>query len=133
MEYWFGAMYRAIDTMAMDRFLAGLTEDVEVTFGNHPSLKGKAAVQQGIGAFWQSIRGLTHHWVNVIESGAHVVLEAKVDYVRADGRMVTVPCVTMLTCEGELVRSLRIYIDIAPVYKPGDLMPVPERISQATS
>ena len=118
MEYWFSAMYRAIDAMAMDGFLADLTEDVEVTFGNHASLKGKAAVQQGIGAFWQSIRGLTHHWVNVIESGAHSALEAKIDYVRDDGRVVTIPCVTTLIREGELVRSLRIYIDIGPLYEP---------------
>jgi ketosteroid isomerase-like protein len=116
MEYWFSALYRAIDAMAMEDYLAGLTEDVEVTFGNHPTLKGKAAVQDGIGAFWQSIRGLTHHFVNVVESGAHSALEATIDYVRADGRVVTVPCVTMVTREGELVRSLRIYIDIGPVY-----------------
>ena len=116
MEYWFSAMYRAIDAMAMDDFLAGLTEDAEVTFGNHPALKGKAAVQQGIGAFWQSIRGLTHDFINVVESGADSALEAKIDYVRADGSVVTIPCVTMVTREGELIRSLRIYIDIGPVY-----------------
>ncbi len=116
MAPWFGSLYRAIDDMAMEPFLAGLTEDVEVTFGNHPSLKGKPAVQQGIGAFWKSIRGLTHHFVNVVESGAQSALEAKIDYVRADGNVVTLPCVTMVTREGELVRSLRIYIDIGPVY-----------------
>src|SRR5437899_6070931 len=127
MEYWFSTLYRAIDAMAMDGFLAGLTEDVEVTFGNQPTLKGKADVQKGIGAFWQSIRGLTHHFVNVIESGCHSTLEAKVDYVRADGGVVAIPCVTMLTREGELVRSLRIYIDIGPVYEPIDRMLVPAR------
>ena len=116
MEYWFSALYRAIDAMSMDGFLAGLTEDVEVTFGNHPTLKGKPAVQDGIGAFWQSIGGLTHHLVNVVESGADSALEARIDYVRTDGRVVTVPCVTMVSREGGLVRSLRIHIDIAPVY-----------------
>ena len=116
MEYWFSGLYRAIDAMAMDGFLAGLTEDAEVTFGNHPTLKGKAAIQEGIGAFWQSIRGLTHDFTNVVENGADSALEAKINYVRADGRVVTIPCVTMVTREGKLIRSLRIYIDIAPVY-----------------
>ena len=116
MEYWFSPMYRAVDAMAMDGFLAGLTEDAEVTFGNHPALKGKAAVQQGVGAFWQSIRGLTHRFINVVEGDAHSALEAKVDYVRVDGSVVTVPCVSMLTREGGLICSLRIYIDIGPVY-----------------
>jgi hypothetical protein len=130
MEHWFSSMYRAIDAMAMDGFLAGLTDDVDLTFGNHPSLKGKAAVQQGIGAFWKSIRGLTHHFINVVESGAHSALEARIDYVRVDGHVVTIPCVTMLMREGELVRSLRIYIDIGPVYEPSGLMRASERLSQ---
>ena len=116
MEHRFGAMYRAIDAMAMDGFLAGLTDDVEITLGNHPTLKGKAAVQEGFSAFWKSIRGLKHHFVNVVESGAHSALEAKIDYVRVDGTVVTIPCVTMLTREGDLVRSLRIYFDIGPVF-----------------
>ena len=116
MEYWFSAMYRAIDAKTMDGFLAGLTDDVEITFGNHPTLKGKAAVQEGVGAFWQSIRGLTHRFVNVVESGPQSALEAKIEYVRVDGSVVTIPCVTMLTREGELIRSLRIYFDIGPVY-----------------
>ena len=116
MEYWFSALYRAIDAKAMDGFLAGLTDDVETTFGNHPSLKGKAAVQEGVAAFWQSIRGLTHRFVNVVESGPHSALEATIDYVRTDGRVVTIPCVTMLTREGNLVCSLRIYFDIGPVF-----------------
>jgi ketosteroid isomerase-like protein len=116
MKHRFSALYRAIDAMEMEGFLAGLTDDVEVTFGNHPVLKGKAAVEQGIGAFWKTIRGLTHHFVNVVESGAHSALEAKIDYVRADSTVVTIPCVTMVTREGGLARSLRIYIDIGPVY-----------------
>ncbi|MDM0066939.1 nuclear transport factor 2 family protein [Variovorax sp. J31P207] len=126
-------MYRAIDGMAMDGLLDGLTDDVEVTFGNCPSMKGKAAVEDGVGAFWKSIRGLTHHFVNVVESGACSALEATVDYVRADGRLVTIPCVTMLMREGELVRSLRIYIDIGPVYEPIDTIVAPERLPQAVA
>ena len=43
-------------------------------------------------------------------------LEAKVDYRRKDGQQVTVPVVTVLERKGELVSSLRIYFDVAPVY-----------------
>jgi hypothetical protein len=116
MEHRFSALYRAIDAMEMEGFLAGLTDDVEVTFGNHPALKGKAAVQEGVAGFWGSIRGLKHRFVNVVESGAHSALEAMIDYVRTDGRVVTIPCVTMLTREGNLICSLRIYFDIGPVF-----------------
>ena len=44
------------------------------------------------------------------------VMEAKIDYTRKDGNIVTVPAVTVLERQGELVKSLRIYMDVAPVY-----------------
>ena len=59
MEYWFSPMYRAVDAMAMDGFLAGLTEDAEVTFGNHPALKGKAAFGQKLAEVLE--RGMLLH------------------------------------------------------------------------
>ena len=54
--------------------------------------------------------------MNVAETQGLTFLEAKVDYLRKDGKKVTVPVVTVLERKGELVRSLRIYFDIAPVY-----------------
>ena len=44
------------------------------------------------------------------------MLEANVEYLRKDGKSVTVPVVTVLERSGELVKSLRIYLDLAPVY-----------------
>ena len=44
------------------------------------------------------------------------MLETQVDYLRKDGRTVTVPVVTVLEREGRLVRALRIYLDVSPVY-----------------
>ena len=54
--------------------------------------------------------------MNVVEGNGLTFLEAKVDYRRKDGRQVTVPVVTVLERKGELVSSLRIYFDVAPVY-----------------
>lgn len=43
-------------------------------------------------------------------------IEAKVSYRRKDGRQVTVPVVSVLERKDNLVSSLRIYLDVAPVY-----------------
>ena len=43
-------------------------------------------------------------------------LEANVEYLRKDGKTVTIPAVTVLERNGDLVKSLRIYFDVAPVY-----------------
>jgi ketosteroid isomerase-like protein len=116
MKSWFSDWYAAIDAMSVDGFAAGLTPDAEVVVGNNPAMKGRQAAKEGIGYFFSTIQGLKHHFVNVVESGALTFLEAKVDYLRKDGRQVTIPVVTVLERNGDLVKSLRIYFDVGPVY-----------------
>lgn len=116
MKYWFSDMYDSIDAMRLDEFAARLAPDVTLVVGNNPAMNGREAAKQGIGHFWSTIAGLKHHMVNVAETGGLTFLEANVEYLRKDGRSVTVPAVTVLERNGDLVKSLRIYIDVAPVY-----------------
>ena len=116
MSYWFSDLYASIDAMRLDEFAAGLAPDVTVVVGNNPAMKGRQAAKEGIGHFWSTIGGLKHHFRNVVESNGLTVLEANVEYLRKDGRSVTIPVVTVLERSGDLVKSLRIYLDIAPVY-----------------
>jgi hypothetical protein len=115
-KYWFSDMYDSIDAMRLDEFAARLAPDVRLVVGNNPAMNGREAAKQGIGYFWSTIAGLKHHTVNVAESNGLTFLEANVEYLRKDGRSVTIPAVTVLERNGDLVKSLRIYIDVAPVY-----------------
>jgi len=115
-KYWFSDMYDSIDAMRLDEFAANLAPDVRLVVGNNPPINGWEAAKQGIGYFWSTIAGLKHRTVNVAESNGLTFLEANVEYLRKDGRSVTVPAVTVLERNGDLVKSLRIYIDVAPVY-----------------
>ena len=74
------------------------------------------AAKEGIGYFFSTIDGIKHHMVNVVESNGLTFLEANVEYQRKDGKTVTIPAVTVLERNGDLVKSLRIYFDVAPVY-----------------
>jgi ketosteroid isomerase-like protein len=120
MKHWFSDWYAAIDAMSLDGFAAGLTPDAEVVVGNYPAMKGRRAAKEGIGYFFSTIQGLKHHFVNVVESGGLTVLEAQVEYLRKDGRQVTIPVATVLERSGDLVKSLRIYFDVGPVYASPD-------------
>jgi ketosteroid isomerase-like protein len=115
---WLVAHYADVDNMRMDAYLAALADDVKVTFGNHPPAVGKAQVRDAIGGFWASIKGLKHNFVNVLQDGALTALEARIDYTRKDGRVVTVPCTTIIERRDEKVAAARIYIDLAPVFAP---------------
>ncbi len=115
-QHWFADLYAHIDAMRLDDFVAGLTPDVEVVVCNNPAMKGREQVKQGIGHFFSSIDGIRHNVVNVADLPDRTFLETNVDYLRKDGRQVTIPVVTVLERNGDLVKSLRIYFDVAPVY-----------------
>ena len=113
---WYRPLYEHIDAMRMDGFLAGLSDDVQVVFGNYPAAVGRAQVREAIGAFWASIGGLRHRFENVVQNADQTLLEGNIDYTRKDGRVVTVPVATVLKRRGDKVSEMRIYIDVAPVY-----------------
>ena len=116
---WIKRLYAQIDAMNMEGFLAGLTDDCSVTFANHPAAQGKPQIRAAIGAFWSSIKGLKHHFDSITQEGNDVTVEARIDYTRLDGKVVTLPCATLLRRSGDKARSMRIYLDVGPVYAPG--------------
>ena len=116
MEHWFSKLYASIDAMHLDEFAARLAPDVKLIVGNNPPMNGRLAAKEGIGYFFSTIDGIKRHLVNVAENNGLTFLEANVEYLRKDGRTVTIPAVTVLERSGDLVKSLRIYFDVAPVY-----------------
>jgi len=116
MEHWFSGLYASIDAMRLDEFTANLAPDVSVVVGNNPPMNGRQAAKEGIGYFFSTIGGIKHHLVNVAEIDGLTFLEANVEYIRKDGKTVTIPAVTVLERSENLVKSLRIYLDVAPVY-----------------
>jgi ketosteroid isomerase-like protein len=113
---WIVDYYDDVDHMRLDEWVARHTDDVVVRFGNNPQARGKEEVAQNIGGFFSTIAGLKHHFVNTWEVDDTTLLEMDVEYTRKDGADVTVPCVTILRKDGNLVDSIRIFIDLAPVF-----------------
>lgn len=116
MRHWYSDLYANVDAMRLDEFVANLAPDVEVVVGNNPTMHGRQAAKDSIAYFWSTISGIKHHFLNVAESEGLTFLEANVEYLRKDGRSVSIPVVTVLERRGDLVKSLRIYFDVAPVY-----------------
>jgi hypothetical protein len=116
MTYWFSDLYASIDAMRLDEFAAGLAPDAKVVFGNNPPLNGRQAAKEGVAHFFSTIDGIKHHVLNVAEDNGLTFLEANVEYLRKDGKTVTVPSVSILERDKGLVTALRIYVDVGPVY-----------------
>jgi ketosteroid isomerase-like protein len=110
------AIFADIDAFDLDKFVAHLTEDVTFRFGNAEPAVGRAAVREAVAGFFTTIDGLTHHILNVWDAGDITIAQINVEYVRKDGKHVTVPNADILTFDGDLVSNWQIYIDVAPVY-----------------
>jgi ketosteroid isomerase-like protein len=109
-------IFADIDAMQPEKFVAHLTEDVVFQFANFDPAVGRESVRQAVEAFYQTISGMTHHVKNVYEDGDVSIAQIDVEYVRQDGKHVTVPNADILTFDGDLVKDWRIFIDLAPVF-----------------
>lgn len=108
--------YDVVDAMDIEEFAKLHTEDVRLRFGNAETSVGRDAVVQGIAGFWQSIKGLRHNYVQVWDEGDVKIVELLVDFTRHDDRVVTLPCTSILRTQDGLVKDLRIYMDVSPVF-----------------
>lgn len=111
-----GSIFADIDSLDPDRFVKNLTPDVRFRFGNADTLTGRDAVREAVAGFYTMIDGMKHHIVNVYQDGDTVIGKIDVEYIRKDGRSVTVPNADILQFDGDLVRDWQIYIDLAPVF-----------------
>lgn len=112
----------ALDRYDVYGFANFLADDVSVQFNNDEPLVGKAGAVAGLGGFWRSIQGmgysLTHEPLNIYGSDNCYVLEALNHYDTADGRRVTVRAVAFTDRDvSGKVSSIRVYQDLAPLYK----------------
>jgi hypothetical protein len=107
-----------IDSMDGERFASNLSENCVLRYANHPEVHGRQAVADAINAFYGTIGGLRHTPVNEWTAGDTTILQFDVTYTRHDGREATVPAVSIVRSDGELIDDYRIYVDLAPVYAP---------------
>jgi ketosteroid isomerase-like protein len=113
---WVDGLFACIDRKDTAGFLEFLSDDVEFCFGSAPAVTGKKATGDAIGAFFDSIAGLSHSLSNVWAGSESFVCEGSVHYSRHDNSDVTLPFVSVFDMNGDRIRGYRIYIDIGPLY-----------------
>ncbi len=115
---WLKANYIAVDSKDADRYRQFLAPDCKLAFGNNPVVQCNNDIVGGIKHFWETIQGLDHSFISVIGNDFHFAAEALIDYKRLDGRVVSVPCTTIIVRNAEgLASFVKIFIDLAPVYQ----------------
>jgi ketosteroid isomerase-like protein len=114
---WYQEYLAAIDATDIEKYGTFLAEDCEFQFGNQPIVKGKTAILAGLKYFWSTYDGEEHVLQSILGNDHCFALEALNIYQRKDGKKVTCPAVAITERnEAGLATSVRVFIDIAPLY-----------------
>jgi ketosteroid isomerase-like protein len=121
MSDWVHPYYDDVDNMRLAEFVAWHAPDVTVQFANHPRPRGHDPDARSHRPLLGDDRRLKHNISNVWDTGdGTTVVEADIDYTRLDGKVVVTPCVTLLHRVEQGIDSVRIFVDLAPVFAPAE-------------
>ena len=111
-----GGLFAAIDANDAAAFVGYLTDDAVFRFGSAPAVKGRAAIQEAVGGFFETIAGCSHTVTNKLGQGTTLVCEGEVSYRRHNGTEITLPFTDVFEYDGDLIGQYKIYMDISPLY-----------------
>jgi ketosteroid isomerase-like protein len=111
---WIYEYYRAADSLDLNRLLAQHTDDVRLTFANHPTMVGKDKFREVIGGLWSTLNGMSHSISGAwsLHNGAVGIAEAAVMYTRKDNTLFTINACTVLRRRDGKVADIRIHADV---------------------
>ncbi|MDJ0709161.1 MAG: nuclear transport factor 2 family protein [Woeseiaceae bacterium] len=110
------ALFAAIDRKDTASFVDALTNDAVFRFGSAPEARGREAIAEAVGGFFETIAGLSHTVDKILWNGATQVCEGEVTYERHDGSAITLPFTDVFEYDGDLIAQYKIYMDIGPLY-----------------
>jgi ketosteroid isomerase-like protein len=112
---WLTAFYAEVDALDTEAVLAGFAPTATMRYGSGDPLPGHDAIRAGLTWLFTHYRRIEHEFRNVWACGPTVLLEAAVTYEVPDGRVVTVPALTIIEHRDGRIDDMRIFIDPTPV------------------
>ena len=95
----------------------GIAADAVFRFANADEVVGKDNIETTLGAFYDSIKALSHDRQGLYEVDDTTVVWSDVTYTRFDDSQVTVPVVTIVRRNDDgLIVDYRIFMDAAPLF-----------------
>jgi ketosteroid isomerase-like protein len=110
-------MFEAGESMNVHNFARFYSDDAHYQFSNFPVAYGPQGIINNSDGFLQKVKKVVHHIENIWEVDSEtVVVEMTVRYDRHDGKTFTLPCCDTIRIRDGKVRSLKIFMDITPVF-----------------
>jgi ketosteroid isomerase-like protein len=109
------AYYAAMEANEPSVYGGYYAEDMTLTFGNSPTVKGRENVLASFGVLGQ-VRSLRHDLLNIWEEdGGQVVIECVGHWRLHDDTTVSIPAMTVFTIAHGKITDQRIFVDNAPL------------------
>ena len=118
MAAWWDDMFGKVDAGDLRGFVAHLSEDAAVTFGNGERSTGTPAILEMLAAYLGAISSIDHDWRHAYVDGDVTVLEGSVTFLRRDGHSVDIP---LEAIAAHAQRGMRYRLQLVPsttVYYP---------------
>jgi ketosteroid isomerase-like protein len=110
-------MFEAGESMNVNNFVKFYADDAHYQFSNFPVAHGPKGIVDSSQAFIQKVKKVVHNIENIWEiDDETVVVEMTVRYDRFDGKSFTLPCCDTVRIRNGKVQSLKIFMDITPVF-----------------
>ena len=108
-----------IDRMDAAPFVEYLSEDAVFRFGNMEPVVGRAAIREGVDAFFGMIRSIRHEVLRTHAAGDYMIVEMRCTYEDQWGRTLRVPvCNVFRMAPNGLIEEYLIYIDNHALFVP---------------
>jgi ketosteroid isomerase-like protein len=110
-------MFEAGESMNVNNFAKFYADDALYQFSNFPVAHGPQGIIQNSQGFLDKVKKVVHNIENIWEvDNETVVVEMTVKYDRHDGKSFTLPCCDTVRIRDGKVKSLKIFMDITPVF-----------------
>lgn len=126
-QKWIKETYRLLDSRDLDGFVARLSDDVWVRFGNANPVRGKRQVREAFAEFFDAISGMSHDIKQTWSQGdSGQGVEATIAYTRkSDGKTVRIPSFASWKFSEDddtpRGRHFQLFVDVSPVFD--DIVP----------
>jgi len=117
---WVQDYFKTIDSGDVDKLLAYYAPQASFRFANQTAWVGHDAMRTGIQKFYDSIASMHHEQqgVWIAPDGNSAVFEAYAHFVLPDGRKFSLPAVSVLRVENDVLQDFRFVMDAAPLMAP---------------
>ncbi|MGA8276763.1 MAG: nuclear transport factor 2 family protein [Rhodanobacteraceae bacterium] len=115
---WIDELFAAIDRKDHQAFAAFLAPGACFRFGNHPPVRGRAAIAEATAQFFAAVRALNHRIEERWLLPDTAIVTGAVTYTRHDGSTLDVPFANVLRFGENAVDDYRVFVDDSALLSP---------------